>query len=65
MDSEHLEHLQKVLEVQAAIEEGVPSNVLGAALFARFASRGQADFSNRVLSAMRAGFGGHFENAGK
>jgi 6-phosphogluconate dehydrogenase len=51
--------------VQAAIEEGVPSNVLGAALFARFASRGQADFSNRVLSAMRAGFGGHFENAGK
>lgn len=47
--------------VQAAIDEGVPSSVLGAALFSRFASRGQADFSNRVLSAMRAGFGGHVE----
>jgi 6-phosphogluconate dehydrogenase len=47
--------------VQAAIDEGVPSNVLGAALFARFGSRGQADFSNRVLSSMRAGFGGHVE----
>jgi 6-phosphogluconate dehydrogenase len=47
--------------VQAAIEEGVPSNVLSAALFARFASRGQAGFSDRVLSAMRAGFGGHME----
>ena len=47
--------------IQAAIDEGVSSNVLGAALFARFASRGQADFSNRVVSAMRAEFGGHFE----
>jgi 6-phosphogluconate dehydrogenase len=47
--------------IQAAIDEGVPSNVLGAALFARFASRGQADFSNRVLSAMRNEFGGHIE----
>jgi 6-phosphogluconate dehydrogenase (decarboxylating) len=36
-----------------------------AALFARFASRGQADFSNRVLSAMRAEFGGHVEKTDK
>jgi len=43
----------------AAIDEGVPAPVLSAALFERFASRGQADFSRRVLSALRAGFGGH------
>jgi 6-phosphogluconate dehydrogenase len=47
--------------LQAAIEEGVPANVLATALFGRFASRGGADFQNRVLSAMRAGFGGHQE----
>jgi 6-phosphogluconate dehydrogenase len=47
--------------VQAAVDEGVPAYVLAAALFARFASRGRADFANKVLSAMRLGFGGHAE----
>jgi 6-phosphogluconate dehydrogenase len=47
--------------VDAAIEEGVPAYVLAAALFERFASRGAADFQDRVLSAMRLGFGGHRE----
>jgi 6-phosphogluconate dehydrogenase len=45
--------------VQAAVEEGIPVHVLSAALFDRFASRGGADFANRVLAAMRRGFGGH------
>jgi 6-phosphogluconate dehydrogenase len=45
----------------AAIEEGVPADVLSAALYARFASRGEADFANRTLSAMRRQFGGHHE----
>jgi 6-phosphogluconate dehydrogenase len=45
----------------AANEEGVPAHVLAAALFERFASRGGDDFQNRVLSAMRYGFGGHVE----
>lgn len=45
----------------AAIDEGVPAHVLSAALFDRFESRGRADFANRVLSAMRLGFGGHHE----
>ena len=47
--------------VQAAIDEAVPAPVLSAALYARFASRGEADFANRVLSAMRHEFGGHVE----
>jgi 6-phosphogluconate dehydrogenase len=47
--------------IQAAIDEGVPAHVLSAALFDRFASRGNADFANRVLSAMRHEFGGHIE----
>ena len=47
--------------LQAAIDEGVPVPVLSAALYARFSSRGNADFSNRVLSAMRHQFGGHVE----
>jgi 6-phosphogluconate dehydrogenase len=47
--------------LEAAIDEGVPANVLSAALFARFTSRGEADFQNRLLSAMRAEFGGHAE----
>jgi 6-phosphogluconate dehydrogenase len=47
--------------VQAAVDEGVPAYVLAAALFARFASRGRAEFANKVLSAMRLGFGGHAE----
>ena len=45
----------------AANDESVPAYVLTAALFARFASRGEADFQNRVLSAMRFAFGGHLE----
>jgi 6-phosphogluconate dehydrogenase len=47
--------------VAAANDEAVPAHVLTAALFERFASRGQGDFQNRVLSAMRFGFGGHVE----
>jgi len=47
--------------LQAANDEGVPAHVLAAALFERFASRGEDDFQNRVLSAMRFGFGGHVE----
>jgi 6-phosphogluconate dehydrogenase len=47
--------------IDAAIDEGVPAHVLTAALFSRFASRGLDDFQNRVLSAMRLGFGGHQE----
>jgi 6-phosphogluconate dehydrogenase len=47
--------------VQAAIDEGVPVPVLSAALSARFTSRGEADFSNRLQSAMRHAFGGHAE----
>jgi 6-phosphogluconate dehydrogenase len=47
--------------IDAAIEEGVPVPVLSAALFQRFSSRGEADFANKVLSAMRLQFGGHRE----
>ena len=47
--------------VLAAVDEGVPAPVLSTALFDRFASRGQADFANRLLSAMRMEFGGHVE----
>ena len=47
--------------LQAANDLGVPAHVLAAALFERFASRGGDDFQNRVLSAMRFGFGGHLE----
>jgi 6-phosphogluconate dehydrogenase len=47
----------------AAIEEGVPAPVLATALFARFSSRGNADFADKVLSAMRKQFGGHAEKA--
>jgi len=50
--------------LQAAIDEGVPAHVLSAALFDRFESRGEADFANKVLSAMRFGFGGHLEKKG-
>ena len=48
----------------AAIEEGVPADVLSAALYARFTSRGQADMGNKLLSAMRMRFGGHIETKG-
>ena len=47
--------------VLAAIESGVPAHVLTASLYERFDSRGEADFQNRVLSAMRFAFGGHLE----
>jgi 6-phosphogluconate dehydrogenase len=47
--------------IAAAIDEGVPVPVLGAALYERFSSRGDAGFANRVLSAMRKQFGGHDE----
>jgi 6-phosphogluconate dehydrogenase len=49
--------------IKAAIDEAVPATVLSAALYQRFASRGEADFQDRVLSAMRYGFGGHLEKA--
>ena len=49
--------------IQAAIEAGVPANVLSAALYSRFASRDLDQFQNQVLSAMRFGFGGHVEKA--
>jgi 6-phosphogluconate dehydrogenase len=50
--------------IQAAVDEGVPVPVLTAALYARFSSRGEADFQNKVLSAMRHAFGGHEEKPG-
>ena len=49
--------------ITAAIDEGAPAPVLSAALFQRFASRGEEDFANKVLSAMRFQFGGHIERA--
>src|SRR5690348_12940754 len=51
--------------VKAAIDEAVPIPVLSAALYQRFASRGEADYADRILSAMRFGFGGHVEVGGK
>ena len=47
--------------VLAAVDEGVPVHVLSAALYDRFESRGEAEFGNRILSAMRKEFGGHDE----
>ncbi len=47
--------------IKAAIDEAVPAHVLSAALYERFSSRGQADFADRLLSAMRYEFGGHLE----
>ena len=47
--------------IKAAIDEGVPVPVLTTALYERFASRGEADYQDRLLSAMRFGFGGHLE----
>ena len=52
--------------LQAAIDEGVPAPVISAALFDRFSSRGEAEFADKLLSAMRFEFGGHVEKpAGK
>jgi 6-phosphogluconate dehydrogenase len=50
--------------VVAAIDEGVPAHVLTAALYERFSSRGEADFADKLLSAMRKQFGGHHEVTG-
>jgi 6-phosphogluconate dehydrogenase len=47
--------------VQAAVDESVPAPVISAALFARFSSRGEADYGDRLLSALRFEFGGHVE----
>ena len=51
--------------IMAAIDESVPTPVLSAALHGRFSSRDQDEFANKVLSAMRAGFGGHAEKPHK
>jgi len=47
--------------LKAAIDEAVPAHVLSSALYERFSSRGEADFADKLLSAMRYGFGGHLE----
>ena len=49
--------------IKAAIDEAVPSPVLTAALYERFSSRGEADFADKLLSALRYEFGGHLEKA--
>jgi len=51
--------------ILAAIDEGVPAEVLTASLYERFSSRGEADFQNKLLSAMRYQFGGHHEKPKK
>jgi 6-phosphogluconate dehydrogenase len=51
--------------IMAAIDEGVPAHVLSSALYERFSSRGEADFADKLLSAMRYEFGGHREKAAK
>jgi 6-phosphogluconate dehydrogenase len=47
--------------IKAAIDEGVPVPVLSSALYERFSSRGDADYQDQLLSAMRYEFGGHLE----
>jgi 6-phosphogluconate dehydrogenase len=47
----------------AAIDESVPAPILSAALYERFSSRGEDDFADKVLSALRCQFGGHEEKA--
>src|SRR5262247_759612 len=51
--------------IKAAIDEAVPAPVLSTALFERFTSRGEADFQDKILSAMRFQFGGHYEKPEK
>jgi 6-phosphogluconate dehydrogenase len=51
--------------IKAAIDEAVPAHVLTAALYERFSSRGEADFADKLLSAMRYAFGGHVEKSAK
>jgi len=68
---EHLEHFSGFVDdsgegrwtIDAAVEEAVPANVLAAALFTRFRSRQDHTFGEKILSAMRFGFGGHVEGA--
>ena len=50
--------------VAPAVDEGVPAPVITAALYSRFESRGNADYGDRLLSAMRKQFGGHVEKKG-
>ncbi len=50
--------------LQAAIDEGIPAPVISAALFSRFSSRGDAEYADKLLSAMRYEFGGHIEKSG-
>ena len=51
--------------IKAALDEGVPAHILTAALYERFSSRGEADFADKLLSAMRYEFGGHLEKSAK
>jgi len=51
--------------IKAAIDEAVPAHVLSSALYERFSSRGEADFADKLLSAMRHQFGGHLEKPAK
>ena len=51
--------------IKAAIDEGVPAHVLSAALYERFSSRGEGEFADKLLSAMRYEFGGHIEKPAK
>ena len=51
--------------IKAAIDEGVPAHILTAALYERFSSRGEANFADKLLSAMRYEFGGHLEKSAK
>jgi 6-phosphogluconate dehydrogenase len=50
--------------LQAAVDEGVPAPVIASALFSRFSSRGEAEYEDKLLSALRLEFGGHLEKAG-
>jgi 6-phosphogluconate dehydrogenase len=50
--------------INAAVDEGVPAPVLSAALYQRFSSRGESDYQDKLLSAMRYQFGGHLEKSG-
>jgi 6-phosphogluconate dehydrogenase len=49
--------------IKAAVDEAVPAPVLTSALYERFSSRGEADFADKLLSAMRFAFGGHLEKS--
>jgi 6-phosphogluconate dehydrogenase len=49
--------------IKAGIDEGIPTPVLTTALYERFSSRGEADYQDKLLSAMRFGFGGHLEKS--